>query len=278
MVDSSNSKTILCINAADTAGGTGITTDARVAQAEKLDSIHVYTGISVQYQDELMDIIEIPTDVLHLQLQSIMKYKRYDAIKIGVVPNARAAEEIGNFIQQVKVPVVLDISLYNRSGVQWSSQDVILSVIEHIIPYITIFTPNKQEAEQFSGMPIDTIEDAQVAVQRLAQLNYDMYVLLKGRLFSHTYRADEYGDKWCSDILYYKNDFYLFEAPTISNTMHLGSGDAYSTLIACQLAKNQNMIDAVRTAKEKISYAIKASVHHRITINSEGKTDCISSN
>ncbi|MCS7029396.1 MAG: hydroxymethylpyrimidine/phosphomethylpyrimidine kinase [Bacteroidia bacterium] len=261
-----NIKTILCINAADTAGGIGIATDIKTIQSQNMDSIHVYTAIIAQYHDELIDMIEIPADVVRLQLDSIRKYKIYDAIKIGIIPNVRIAQEIGNFISQVNVPVVLDISLRNRSSAEWSSADVVLAVIENIIPYVTIFVPNKYEAEQFSGMPIDTPEDAQVAVQRIAQLNYDMYVLLKGRLFSHTYRADEYGDKWCSDILYYKNDFYLFEAPTISNTKHFGSGDMYSSLIACQLAQQQNVVDAVRTAKEKISYAIKDTHNQRVNI------------
>lgn len=250
-------KTVLCINAADTAGGIGIATDIKTLQSLETDSIQVYTSVIAQNKTSVYNLIEIPADVVKEQLQSIAGYKKFDAVKIGIVPSARVAYEIGAFLKTLQIPIVLDISLKNREGTEWSSQDTVLSVIEEIIPHVTVFTPNKYEAEIFSGMPIDTLEDAQVAVQRIAQLNYDMYVLLKGRLFSHTFRADEYGDKWCSDILYYKNDFYLFEAPTIGNTQHLGSGDIYSTCIAAQLAQNYPVTEAVRISKEFVSYAIK---------------------
>jgi hydroxymethylpyrimidine/phosphomethylpyrimidine kinase len=261
-----NIQTILCINAADTAGGIGITTDVKTLQSQGLDSVHVYTAIIAQNKDEVKTMIEIPADVVAEQLQSIKEYNKYDAVKIGIIPSVRIAREIGKFIREQNVPIVLDISLKSRNGMEWSSQDTVLAVIEEIIPYITVFIPNKYEAEVFSGMPIDTLEDAQVAVQRIAQLNYDMYVLLKGRLFPQTYRADEYGDKWCSDILYYKNDFYLFEAPTISNTQHFGSGDMYSASVVAQLAKKQTVLEAVRISKEFISYAIKNAVYERSMI------------
>lgn len=264
-----NIKTVLCINAADTAGGIGITTDAKTLQALDTDSIHVYTAIIAQDKNEVNTFIEIPADVVKEQFESILNYKKYDAIKIGILPSARIAKATGEFIKGQNVPIVLDLSLKNRNGIEWCSQDTVLSIIEEIIPYVTIFMPNKYEAEVFSGMPIDTLEDAQVAVQRIAQLNYDMYVLLKGRLFSHTYRADEYGDKWCSDILYYKNDFYLFEAPTINNTQHLGSGDIYSASLAAQLAKKQTVLDAVQISKELVSYAIKNSLNDRSLIQSK---------
>lgn len=262
-------KTVLCINAADTAGGIGIAADIKTLQSLEMESIHVYTAVIAQNKTNVHTLIEIPADVVKEQLQSISAYKRFDAIKIGIIPSARIAREIGAFLKTQQVPVVLDISLRNREGTEWSSQDTVLAVIEEIIPYVTLFTPNKYEAEVFSGMPIDTLEDAQVAVQRIAQLNYDMYVLLKGRLFSHTFRADEYGDKWCSDILYYKSDFYLFEAPTILNTQHLGSGDMYSTCIAAQLAHGQDKTEAVRIAKEFVSYAIKNAVKDRSRIKAQ---------
>lgn len=264
-----NIQTVLCINAADTAGGTGIAVDIKTLQSQGADSIHVYTAIIAQSKNEVFTVIEIPTDVVEEQFQSIIDHKKYDAVKIGIVPSVRIAKIIGKFIQKVNVPVVLDISLRNRNGIEWSSQGTVLAVIEEIIPFATIFTPNKYEAEVFSGMPIDTFEDAQVAVQRIAQMNYDMYVLLKGRLFSETHRADEYGDKWCKDILYYKNDFYLFEAPTVPNTQHLGSGDIYSTAIALQLARKKDMVEAVRISKELVTYAIKESIADRSILKTE---------
>jgi hydroxymethylpyrimidine/phosphomethylpyrimidine kinase len=265
-------KTVLCIGAADTAGGTGIGTDIKTLQSLGIESLHVYTAIIAQNKTNVHTMIEIPADVVKEQLQSVSAYKKFDAVKIGIIPSARIAWELGTFLKTLQIPVVLDISLKNREGIEWGSQDTILAVIENIIPYTTIFTPNKYEAEVFSGMPIDTLEDAQVAVQRMAQLNYDMYVLLKGRLFSHTFRADEYGDKWCSDILYYKNDFYLFEAPTVTNTQHLGSGDIYSACIAAQLTKLQDITEAVRISKEFVSYAVKNAVNDmsRIKIQKQG--------
>lgn len=250
-------KTVLCISIADSGGGIGIGTDIKTLEAHHIHSFYVHTAIVAQNSATTYDSIEIPTDLIQAQLEALLEKCTFHAVKIGILPSVRIVQTVAKALSKLSVPIVLDCSFTSRNQFSWVAQDVLLALIEHIIPKTTLITPNKQEAEQFSGVPIDTEEDAQVAVQRMAQFNYDMGVLLKGRLCPYTYRSDEYGDKWCADILYHKADFHLFEAPTIGNPHNIGSGDTLSTAIAANLALGFPLAEAIRLAKQFVSYAIK---------------------
>jgi hydroxymethylpyrimidine/phosphomethylpyrimidine kinase len=113
---------------------------------------------------------------------------------------------------------------------------------KYLLPKAALITPNIHEAEVLSGIKIRTIEDAKEAAMAIAELAEA--VVVKG------------GHLNGIDVLYCNGKFYEFSAEYYPGSYH-GSGCTYSAAITAYLAKGFELIEAVKKAKEYITWSIR---------------------
>ncbi|MDF2607701.1 MAG: pdxK, partial [Bacillales bacterium] len=121
-----------------------------------------------------------------------------------------------------------------------------------LVPKALVVTPNLFEASQLAGMaPITTIEEMKEAAQRIQSLGVK-YVLVKGG-------SKLQGTDKALDVLYDGNEFEILEGEKIEGGFTHGAGCTISACITAEIAKGNDVKEAIYTAKKFITAAIKHS-------------------
>jgi hydroxymethylpyrimidine/phosphomethylpyrimidine kinase len=110
-------------------------------------------------------------------------------------------------------------------------------------------TPNLAEAGRLADMQVDSLETMREAAVRI-HARGPSYVLVKGGHLSQD----------CTDILYDGQSFMEFSAPRLATRNTHGTGCTLSAAIATGLAQGLSVDEAVKSAKDFITAAIRFSL------------------
>ena len=118
------------------------------------------------------------------------------------------------------------------------------------MPLATIITPNVHEAEIRAGCEINTIDDAKKAAKEIRSYGAQAVLVKGGHL----------PGPQATDVLYCDGIFTLFEAERIETKNTHGTGCTYSAAIATRLALGEDLVPAIRAAKDYVTNAIRYSL------------------
>ena len=142
--------------------------------------------------------------------------------------------------------VVLDPVLKSSSGAMLLDNAGIRFLRERLLSLADVITPNLQEAEQLTGVPVRTLSEMRVAAHKLHRLGARNVVITGGNLDQPTDLLSVDGEE---------PQEFLGEHITTDSTH--GTGCAFASAIACNLALGQPMAGSVRSAKEYVSQALR---------------------
>jgi hydroxymethylpyrimidine/phosphomethylpyrimidine kinase len=153
---------------------------------------------------------------------------------------------VAEFLEKTRLPnVVLDPTLKSSSGATLLDEPGIGVLRERLLPLVTVVTPNVYEANVLTGMPIHDVEDMKLVAQRFHDMGAPAVVVTGG----HLERA--------IDLLSIKDQYVqLFKSDLVASTNTHGTGCAFSTTLACQLAQERALSTAVLLAKSYVTAAI----------------------
>ncbi|MFP3216858.1 MAG: PfkB family carbohydrate kinase, partial [Vulcanisaeta sp.] len=122
-----------------------------------------------------------------------------------------------------------------------------------IIPLAKVVTPNAPEASHLAGFRIETLDDARKAAKVIAEEYHPEIVIVKGGHLTGNESVD---------IVYFRDtgEYRELRAPRIETRNTHGTGCSFSAAIAAGLAKGLDPWEAIKTAKEFITVAIKYSL------------------
>ena len=143
--------------------------------------------------------------------------------------------------------IVVDPVMVATSGARLISEDAIETLKQELFPLAAILTPNIPEAEELTGIKINSAEDMISAARQISE-TYHCAVLCKG--------GHQLND--ANDLLYRNGSYRWFEGKRIDNPNTHGTGCTLSSAIASNLAKGFDMDRAVERAKDYISGALAA--------------------
>lgn len=239
---------ILTIAGSDSSGGAGIQADIKTITAHKMYAESAITALTAQNTTGVYSIFDTTPEFVMEQLDCIFTDIYPDAVKIGMVSNKDIIEAIAKKLIEYKAKnIVVDPVMVATSGSNLMKDGTVKTLIEKLIPLATVITPNIPEAQVLSGIEIKTTEDMVKAAGIISKLT-DGAILLKGGHLSDT--AD--------DLLYRNGESIWYSAKKISNPNTHGTGCTLSSAIACNLAKGEDLADAVAHAKDYITDAISA--------------------
>ena len=240
--------TALTIAGSDSSGGAGIQADIKTMTANGVYAMSAITALTAQNTTGVTGIMEVTPEFLSLQLEAVFTDIYPDAVKTGMVSSGDLIKTISATLKKYNAKnIVVDPVMVATSGDKLISDEAIEILKAELLPLATVITPNIPEAEVLSGMTIKNEEDMIAAAKAIYE-KFNCNVLLKG--------GHQIND--ANDLLYRDGGYVWFKGKRIDNPNTHGTGCTLSSAIASNLAKGENLDDAVKHAKEYISGALAA--------------------
>lgn len=247
-------KKALTIAGSDSGGGAGIQADLKTFTAFGVYGMSAITAITAQNTVGVQGIFELPVDIIREQIRSIMSDMGTDAAKTGMLSSPGIVTTVAESIQEFGIPnIVVDPVMVAKSGDALLSEDARRVVKEKLLPLAAVITPNIFEAGVIVGTTIKTVDDMKSAAAELKKLGCQWVIIKGGHLT---------GGKEAIDVVYDGNDYHLLRSPYFQTQNTHGTGCTFSSAIAAGLAKGNDPLTAINTAKEYIA----AAIQHSLTI------------
>ena len=244
-------KTCLTIAGSDSSGGAGIQADLKTMTVNGVYAMSVITALTAQNTLGVSGILDVSPEFIISQMDAVFTDIYPDAIKIGMVSSPEIVEAISKSLKKYEAKnIVLDPVMVATSGAVLLKEEAMDSLINRLIPLADVITPNIPEGEILAGMKIENETDMEKAAETIGE-KYNCAVLLKG--------GHKVND--ANDLLYRKGDFKWFLSERIDNNNTHGTGCTLSSAIAANLAKGEDLDQAIKNAKEYLTGALRAGLN-----------------
>lgn len=183
------------------------------------------------------------------QANTLLNDISIDVIKIGLTGSVKCVEAIAQLIQQhPHLPVVFDPVLASGDGTSLASKALIASIQLHLLPLVTVLTPNSLEARQLTGLT-PTASNEQLG-QQLLSLGVE-YVLITG--------GHDSGNLICNTLFHNSRLIDKSNWPRLAGEFH-GSGCTLATAIAAQIALGKPIRKAIQVAQQYTDHSLRNAV------------------
>jgi hydroxymethylpyrimidine kinase/phosphomethylpyrimidine kinase/thiamine-phosphate diphosphorylase len=253
---------VLNFSGNDTAGLAGLAMDVKVQNAFEVHSAVVITANTAQNNEKVISINCVADAVFQDQLDAVDTLP-ITAVKVGLIGSITQAEQIKNFVQEKKLPLILDPVIASSSGAKFIDDNFILFLKEQLLPHTTLLTPNIMEAEVLANIKIKTTKDIVTAAAALLVLGVNA-VLIKGGHFadnSSDNKSNNNIDHTQENIVqdYFSDGTMSFwlSNQKIATQNSRGTGCALASAVASSIALGYSLYDAVVIAKMAISQGLR---------------------
>jgi hydroxymethylpyrimidine/phosphomethylpyrimidine kinase len=251
---------ILSIAGYDPVSGAGITADIKTAAAQNCYAVTCITALTVQSTQGVFGVQPASPELVTRTLATLAEDLQIAAVRVGMLGSGEVAAAIANFIEERRLPnIVLDPVLRSSSGAVLLDEPGQEVLLRRLLPLADVITPNVDEAAALAGaQPVATNAPWEEALPRLRAMAVKLRelgsraVVITG---GHLQPANDY-------LLYGSAGSVreeVFPGVHLESRSTHGTGCAFATALACQLARGNTLPEAVRAAKEYVRKAIAAS-------------------
>lgn len=246
-------KTVLSIAGSDPSGGAGIQADIKTLLAHGVYAMTAITALTVQNTTGVSGVMEVSPAFLEQELDAVLEDIPPDGIKIGMVSSAPLIRVIARKLKGLSPrPVVIDPVMVATGGGLLLAEDALQVLTQELLPLATLITPNIPEAEILSGISIQTERDRERAALCLSERYPSSALLIKGGHSRSGTGADDY--------LYQPGEGTWIRGERRENPNSHGTGCTLSSAITAHLVKGENLLTAVRQAKNYLSLILSAGL------------------
>ncbi len=210
---------------------------------------------------QIVDFTPVPADTVEAHWHHLLAHQPPEGIKLGIPGDVRALEPLFRYHAEHPVPLILDITLSGPGGEKLAGYDTQAWLKAHL-PFADLVLIRRRDAEHLLNMPIPSLDDAQVAAQRLAQWGAQKLVLKCGRIPYRFFETSQALPPWSMDLYFDGVEFSLLEAPFIEVAHLHGASSAFSCFILRELIDKQPVISSLQHAKIYVTEAIRR--HRRV--------------
>jgi hydroxymethylpyrimidine/phosphomethylpyrimidine kinase len=237
---------VLSIAGHDPSSGAGITADIKTIAAHECYGVTCVTALTVQSTRGVKRVHPVDGKIITEALEQLMDDLEIAAVKIGMLGSEEAAKSVADFLKRYPLRhVVLDPIIRSSSGAQLISHDGLQVMKERILGCVSVITPNIDEAAALTGLTVTTMEEMQIAALRLHDMGARNVIITGGHLDPPHDLVS--GEDRRSVILHGKK---------IPGHSTHGTGCAFSTALACNLALGNDLITAAKAAKHFVETAL----------------------
>jgi len=236
---------ILIIAGSDSGGGAGIQADIKTVTMLGGHAMTAITAITAQNTTGVSGVHPVPTEMILAQIEAVIGDLGVDAVKIGMVGGAFAAEQIAARLERLKaeqpgLPIVFDPVMAATSGSPLAD-DATVAAFGRLMDVATLATPNLPELKRLTSE-----EDPVSAALHLVG-QHGCAVLIKG--------GHEEGEA-LADALIETDNMTSWQGQRIDTTSTHGTGCTLASAIAFFLAGGSNLADAVARSREFVRVAL----------------------
>ncbi|MBU2522460.1 MAG: bifunctional hydroxymethylpyrimidine kinase/phosphomethylpyrimidine kinase [Proteobacteria bacterium] len=242
---------VLTIAGSDSGGGAGIQADLKTITVLGGFGMSVITALTAQNTLGVQGVYEVPEDFVEKQFDSVATDIGIDAAKTGMLSNSRIIRTVAKKLRQYGInKLVVDPVMVAKGGAPLIANKAKKSLIEELLPLALVITPNIPEAVELAKIKISSVDDMKKAAEIIYGSGAKNVVVKGGHLA---------GDP--VDILYDGKNFHEFTSERINTKNTHGTGCTFSAAIATKLAEGKSVFEAVKTAKEYTTIAIRFSLN-----------------
>ncbi|MEM0054001.1 MAG: bifunctional hydroxymethylpyrimidine kinase/phosphomethylpyrimidine kinase, partial [Nitrososphaeria archaeon] len=242
----------MSIAGSDSGGGAGIEADLKTFAAFNVHGTVAITAITAQNTVGVFGISDIDLNMIEKQIDVVVEDIGVDAAKTGMLHRSEVIELVSRKVREYGFPLVVDPVMVAKSGARLLKKEAEDALIKYLIPVAKVVTPNAMEAEVLSDIKVNTLEDMRDAAKRIASLGCEAVVVKGG----HAGLKEK-----AVDILYYNGKFFEIESERFETKTTHGTGCGFSAAITACLARGLDLVEAVKRAKEYISYAVEFGIN-----------------
>lgn len=243
----------MTIAGSDSGGGAGIQADLRTFAFHKVHGTSALTCITAQNTLGVNRVDALPPEAVTAQVEAVVEDIGVQAVKTGMLLNREIISAVARIFSETSIaPLVVDPVMVSRAGTQLIDNDAIATLRTLLIPLATILTPNRYEAQILSGLQINSLEDMQVAAQRIYKLGSSA-ILVKG--------GNMPGELRGVDVWFDGDRLEVLKTETIDTINTHGTGCTLSAAIVANLALEQEPLTAVKAAKAYVTTALHYALH-----------------
>ena len=239
----------LTIAGSDSSGGAGVQADLKTFSAIGTYGMSVITAVTAQNTKGVTAVEELSGSIIRKQLKAVFEDIEPAAVKIGMVSSAKIILDIVESLRKYNPKfLVVDPVMISKSGYSLLKPEAKENLIKYLIPMAYLVTPNVPEAEEITGIKINSEADMKIVGEKILELG-PKFVLMKGGHLE--------GD--AVDVLMGESVFEVFKSKRLNRKNTHGTGCTISSAITAYLALGYDIKEAVALSKKYITEAIEHS-------------------
>lgn len=237
---------ILSIAGFDPSSGAGVTADIKTIAAHRCYGVGAITALTVQSSAGVRRVVPVDQQLLTDSLDELARDVKVSAVHIGMLGGGQVAAGVADFLASARLPnVVLDPVIRSSSGAALLEDDAIGILVERLLPLADVITPNVDEAAFLTGREVKNPEHMKAAAARLHKMGARSVIITGGHLGQAV------------DVLSESEaGFQVFRSDRLNSPNTHGTGCAFSTALACQLALGRGLPLGTLLAKAYVLGAI----------------------
>ncbi|UOE96377.1 bifunctional hydroxymethylpyrimidine kinase/phosphomethylpyrimidine kinase [Alkalihalobacillus sp. LMS39] len=242
----------LTIAGSDSGGGAGIQADLKTFQELGVFGTSAITALTAQNTLGVHGVYPQSLEAIEAQIDAVLSDIGTDAVKTGMLFSADIITLVAKKMLHYDVKnIVVDPVMIAKGGASLLQEEAVEALISDLLPIATAITPNLPEAAKILKIDeISSLAEMEQAAKQLHQLG-PKYVVLKG---GHLHNGD------ATDVVFDGNEITYFKHERIETKHTHGTGCTFAAALAAELAKGEEIRQAVATAKEFITEAITHSL------------------
>ncbi|MGB9978059.1 bifunctional hydroxymethylpyrimidine kinase/phosphomethylpyrimidine kinase [Methanobacterium sp.] len=225
----------------DPSGGAGILNDIKTFSAFGVYGTAVITALTAQNIKKVEGIQPVDLQFIEKQIDTILKQEKIEFAKTGMLYSDTIIKTVAKKVTEHELKVVVDPVMVAGCGGFLSQEDFAKSLKKYLLPVAKLATPNIHEAQEISGIKIESTENAIEAALKIGEV---CNVVVTGGHLEGT------------DVLF-DGSIKVIEGELVESSNTHGSGCAYSSAIVASLVKGDNIETAVKKAGEFVKESIK---------------------
>ncbi|HEY7403091.1 MAG TPA: bifunctional hydroxymethylpyrimidine kinase/phosphomethylpyrimidine kinase [Candidatus Angelobacter sp.] len=240
---------VLSIAGYDPSSGAGITADIKTIAAHECYGVTCITALTVQSTRGVARVEPVKGKVIAETLERLIDDLDIAAVKIGMLGSANAAKAVSAFLKRHSMRnVVLDPIIQSSSGAGLITKAGLQVLKSRLLRQADVITPNIDEAAALTGLPVTNRDEMEAATLDLKSLGARNVIITGGHL-------NPPHDLLCRVD---KPVAVLLGQKIHVRSTH-GTGCAFSTALACQLALGHDLQAAAKAAKRFVESALRNS-------------------
>ena len=244
---------VLTIAGFDPSSGAGVTADVKTIAAHGCYGVACITALTVQSTAGVKRVEAVSPELIAETLAELSADLEIAAVHIGMLGSGKVVRAVSDFLEKSEFSnVVLDPIIKSSSGSAMIDAAGLRLLVERLLPQATVITPNVDEAAALTGFAVTNLEQMRVAATRLHEMGATAVVITGGHL--------EKAIDLLSFTSRHGTQQEVFKSNRLESKSTHGTGCAFSTAMACHLARGRGLPEAVLLSKTYVAAAI-ANAH-----------------